>query len=467
VDAQAQTLADTTMASTGSLVGTYDEIQRQFREDGLDVRVRDRALARADADATRRRQAVESERKSALSEALEWTAQGSPLTPVQHANLEATGQLWKYEAIMESGGNVVTSGFGFHALHTATAEDLLQFKSPDEVWNHYRTEMDNDALPRMVAKWHAAHEAAGNASMRSADQQQKDLVNARFDDEAEYYYMRLPESDPNWTEIPKDRAASVTAWKRSYRLEVNRLGREKGAKEATTEVYREAFDSLMDKQRRANVTIDGKPVTLGALTPGEMARASVQLGPEVARKLGSKQFDVRLATPDRLVRARQALVDELQFEPTEQMVYSRAAEFVAEENQAQRDVVLSANARGEALMAERVRSALDNPDMLKKAWRAANAIEGGGGYATPSGYVSKWDGQVIEPSREGIDRALQEQMMDAFGWKLADEFGIERDAMWDRIGVTMQAMRISKAKQAGQGAGWESRYDTPTPVRRP
>lgn len=445
VDNAAQAIADDLAARGGSLLENAEQVSERFRRGEIDVSVRDRAIARLERDADRKRTETANAANEAVRGAIEWVSAGNALTPQQRAALDMTGTAWKYDAWVESGGAYRTTEFGTRELHTVTADELLRFNSADEVWDHYRTEMDNDDLPRMVAKWHDAQEKMGKASIRSEQQRTKDVIAARLDDEAEFYFMRLPESDPNWTEIPKNKLVELQNWKRAFRLEANTIAREKGLTEASSDLYKQAFESLT-KPGRIRPVVGGVERTPGTMTPGQFEASTVPLLPSVAKKTGTKSFDVRLATPERLEAARDMLAAELNgaVELTEQMVYNRAAEMVADENQAERDVVRSQRDRGLNLMGERVRSMLNDPEVAQKAWRAANATYGGG-LASPQGYRSRWDASLIQPTPAELERAFSEILMDSFGWKLADEFGIDRDEMWDSIRKTYKAQRIHEA----------------------
>lgn len=448
VDEQATNLARDVAARSGSLMETIDSIDRMHADKTITAEVRQRAIAQAEHASDRRREETDRQRREVLSGAIEWVGSGHALTPAQRADLQTTGQQWKLDAVIESGGQYTTSSYGFHELNTLPDEDLLRdFKTADDVWQFYRTEMSNEHLPRMVARWHNAMVASGKADTRSQQQQQTDLVNASFEKEAAYYFMRLPESDPNWTEIPKDKQASLSAWERAFRLEVDSIGRQTGAKEATTEVYREAFDRLTDKRNRANITVDGKPRTFAALTPGDVNKGRVQLSPEVAKKVGSSAFDLRLATPELVKLARETLVSEVPgFAPTEQDVYSRAAELIASANKTQLDNVRSEQERGLNLMAERVAAAVDSSDTVRRAWQRANS-QIMGGYPTKEGRRSEWDFSLIEPSASEMERAMHEIMWEDFGIKIANEFGLDTGEMWDRIATTYRATKIQRMHQ--------------------
>lgn len=379
IDDQAQTLADSSVASAGTLVGALDEIQRQYSAGGIDVRVRDRAMDRARMDVQQRRAAVESDRKNALSEALEWTAGGSPLTPQMHVALEATGQLWKYEALQESGGNYRTTGYGFRALHTATDADLLAFKSPDEVWNHYRTEMSNDELPLMVAKWHKANEAAGKASLRSAEQAQKDAIALNFDEEALYHFRRQPDVPDDWSPKGKDNRVSPAmfeTWKRNLRITANQLTGKAGLADTNTKIVTEAADSLL-RHGHLQVIVDGTVRNKASLTTEQFQGGKVALSPDVAKKIGTDYFDIRLNTdpnqPDALfLEATDQLLGrfgkDAQF--TEQDVYDQMASIVAARNTEQLAVVAREKSKGSILVGDRLMALVDDPDVGREMFLA-------------------------------------------------------------------------------------------------
>lgn len=470
VEDQAYTVARDAQRATGTLTDQLDLLQKQADEGTIPVEVYKAARQQVEHDAEVRQRDEGRRHAQALQQAVEWAQSGSPLTPQLAQALDDTGQAWKYDALVDAGGLYRTTGYGFRELQTISQDRLLAFPTADAVFSYYRTEMDNDDLGRMVAKWHAAQVASGRADQRSQQQQQADLVNATLADESEYYFRRLPGSDPNWTDIPKHKQAQLAEWKRNFRIEVNAIGREKGLKEATTEVYEAAYERIVKRNREMGTKADGDAAVLEALTLGERETATIQLSPRVAKRLGKDTFTLRRADKELLDRAAAALAEELgtQEEIPMALVYNRAAEFVAAENEEQQKVVTDARARGMNLMSERVRSAVDNPEIAKRAWRMAN--ERGGGLASPEGYRSRWTGKVLEPSESALQRATMEVMMDSFGWALADEFGIEREEMWDAIAHNYRAARIEKRRSEGGKSDLESYLDsapvTPTPMRK-
>lgn len=381
IDDQAQKLADSTMATTGSLVGAYDEIERLYREEGLPVEVRDRAKERAEQGVQQRRRAEESAKKAALSDALEWTAQGSPLTPQMRSALEQSGQLWKYEAVVESGGLIQTSPYGFRELHTATDEDLLRFKSPDEVWNHYYTELSNEDRPNMVAKWHRANEASGRAALRSAEQAQQDAIALNFDEEALFHFRRRPDVPDDWSPKGKDNRVSPAmfdTWKRSLRITANQITGTAGLKDVNTKIVTEAADSLL-RPGNLQVLVDGTLRDRAALTTEQFQAGRVALSPDVAKRLGTEYFDVQVNTdpqqPDRLFNEATAALEkalgaDAQF--SEQDVYDQMAAIVAARNEEQLAVVGREKAKGRALISEQLASMMDDPDVGRAMFLRVN-----------------------------------------------------------------------------------------------
>ncbi len=410
-------------------IGILDQLAKSD-ENPLPIEVRDRAVARLEHEASVRNAETLRVKQEALREAQEWMSAGNELTPAMRTKLEETGQQWKLDAIARSGGTRTTSLYGFRTRVTITDDELLKFNSKADLFDHFFTEMDDEALDIMAAKWERAQVAAGRKRQQDAEAARKDAIKLKFDEEALYHFRRLPEVPDDWDPKGKDRRVEPVQfdnWLRALREEANTRARKDGLDEANSKLIKEAADSLM-APGRVRPEVNGKPQHLAILTGEQFQGGRVPLRPEVAKQVGDAYFDTRLATPDRLAAASAALQQELGAGATftEEDVYNRAAEMVAEENKAQRKVLTDANERGFNLMRERLVGFLNDPAFQREMRSDTRVINTFDLWGRPT--------QDRVPDHRSPERKFQELAMDAYGWSLADAYGIDRDEMWDRIG---------------------------------
>lgn len=467
VDQQAQDLAVDLESKGDSLLAQISELDKRNASGELPISVVRRTASLLEDRAKLRRSERALAEKSAVSDAIAWRMSGSPLTPQMHEALVATNQLWKLEAWEDSGGGYHTTGHGWRELHTATDEELLRFNNEDEVWDNYRTEMDNEHLADMVAKWRGARARAGKA----AQEAESDVFRATFSDAALYHFRRLPEVPDDLEKVEDEFVPMFSNWEKALRDEANRIAR-KSQGMPHNEIIDAAADSLM-KPGRVKPLVDGEARTLGTLLPSEREAGKVMLSPSVAAETGMKSFDMNLATPERLQAADAELRAELQragglddraaaaivFD--EQALYNKAAEMVAGEGRARRAEIARGKQRGYDLMGQNVRRMYDDREVGRRMmeYLRPDAIHRDGvrpGAATPrkglldfavasvAGENWKFSSDV-----EANRTAFVSVAMDMYGSKLAADFGISDAEMRSYI------------RNAHESAGMERIPDTP------
>lgn len=182
-----------------------------------------------------------------------------------------------------------------------------------------------------------------------------------------------------------------------------------------------AADELIHGPKLAKA---GTPSMANALA-GEAQTGSVELSPRAAKAAGNTHLDLNLVTPQMRQRAREALVIETGLEPDAQAIFDKIAEGFGEANDRRRFQVQQEQGNGWQLIFDRVESAMSDPAYLRQAWQRANTGYGGGN-AGPRGNVSRWTGELIEPTQADKEEALAYLLWLEAG-KIGDQHGIRRD----------------------------------------
>lgn len=418
----------------GDLLAQVDGIRGEaLREkDPLAVEIVDRAIARLEKDAARRNEETYRVKRDVLTEAQDWIRAGNQLTPEMRENLKRTNQQWKLDAWEEANGASHTSDYGRRAWLTVSDDELLAMGSPEAVFDHYNTEVDTPKLEYLMSRYRQAAAARGQAVARTAEQEQKDVYAVDFRNEALFQFRRLAEVPDGWALSDRKEDAVMRSrfetFERNLKLQAEQLAKDRKEAYPRRQTINDAGDQII----RSTTYVDdgGKPRSVSTMTNEQVQRAMVRITPEVAKETGQEFFDMNQAPPEAMKAVRDELKKELNgVEPDEQLIWDRLAKKYADANVTRYDSQLAAVQRGVHLLFDRYTQSKNDPAMVQKAWKLANSRHGG--YGSAGGRVDPWTGKLIQPTKAEMDRAMAELLMDEFGWKLADAYGVSRDVAFD------------------------------------
>lgn len=437
-----QRIGDELIDKGGTLMEQLDAVRRM--SEGENPRVS--AAVRADLErrlehAADRRRAEESRSAvEALTTAQEWAATGSPLTPEMAQALEDTGQAWKFDAWLNQDQGWQTSGYGFRSLTTMPDQELLRFKSADEVFDTFRTEMSDKHLAVMVGRWQGAMEAAGKSYAAQQAALGKDAFEVTQHKQILHWFRKLPEIPENLEKPDGDQVAMFDRFERAVVMEANRMAKGRQATMAD-------LDAAAKVVMETKVYVDGAERTRDTLTTGELDASTVRT------PLGD--IDVNVATPERIEAARRKLLLSNQErvaagkpaqQITEEKIYTQVKATIDEENRQVRADRGSERRRAFQLLAARVAAAREDAAFLRE-WRDPRRR-----YTA----TDIWGRSVQRsaPDQRTAEDKFADLTMTRFGTAIGEQFDVTDDEMREQIkrmlGMSVTALRGVYDADGGQ-----------------
>lgn len=454
-------VSDRMVDAGGTLTDMLDRVQELQQKGEISAEVRADVERRVEAAVLTRRREESVSAKQALDDAIQWVGTGAPLTPQMAQALEDSGESWKFDAYLNNGGAWRTTRHGFRKLFTISPAELMEFASREEVWDAFRSDLDDDNLAMMVGKWERAQAAAGRTLRDAAGAASgaKDAFSLNQDDHLMHLYRTLPEVDENLAKIDEDGIAQWDRYRVAVVEEANRMAGPGGTK--TMELLRKAHEVVASEK----LYLDGEARTAATLSGEQRQQAQVKtaLGEVDINKMPTERL---MAAEDKLLRKQRerSLAGLPAGEITQEAIYMQAQLDLDAENKAGREMRLTEREMGWARLGAAVVRLRNDPE-FRKEW----LVFGANGelrervtrqktdfFGNPKpGYGTETYTIPYSGTRES---KFSEMVMRRLGRTIGEDFGIEDGEVEEQIrrmlGMSDEAVRgVYKTESATFGGG--------------
>lgn len=420
-----QRIGDEIIDKGGSLMDQLEAVRRM--SEGENPRVS--ATVRADLErrlehAADRRRAEESRAAvEALTTAQEWAATGAPLTPEMAQALEDTGQMWKYDAWLNQDQGWQTSGYGFRSLTTMSDQELLRFKSEDEVWDTFRTEMSDKHLPLMVGRWQGAMEAAGKSYAAQQAAMGKDAFELTQHKQILHWFRKLPEIPENLEKPDGDRIAMFDRFEKAVIDTANANAR---GRQATSKDLDDAAEQVMAK--KLYLDKDGtQPMTAALMTQSQYDASYTKTGFGILKtsEVSDEQYfqaEQKLMEDNAKLRAQGKPAAPV----TEAAVWTEIHRGMLAFNKENSENRKQERERGFSLLAQEVRRLL-NDSALAREWRMADP------YGAPRRVLPGKNYSIPDARFDTVEQRGAFLMLERIGSGIGENYDLQNEEMLEFI----------------------------------